>query len=1071
MADKLALPLLIPSPPPSKPFFQDQPQNHKPAVPPPQPQPPPPLTPLLQDLHHQKPTKNSPQTHNSKSPKYPSPVPRTRRRIGKNQDSNRGKPWSHHRLSPQGHEILQTLIDPEFEISEFDETMLKLFNSQQLDETDLWVETLSFDILGIVKGLGFYRKCELVMRVFDWVRHRKDSEVLLNGSVVSVIINVLGKEGRVSSAASLLHDLHKDGFSVDVYAYTSLITACARHGKYREAVRVFKKMEEEGCKPTLITYNVILNVYGKMGMPWSKITSVLEGMKSSGIVPDAYTLLINALLDVYGKSRRPNEAVEVLRDMEVNGFSPSIVTYNSLISAYARGGLMDEAMELKKQMEGKGIKPDVFTYTTLFSGFEKAGKDESAMRVFEEMISSGCNPNICTYNALIKMHGNRGKFTEMMKVFEDIKTCGCTPDIVTWNTILAVFGQNGMDSEVSGVFKEMKRWVSEKLLTEMKDGRCKPNESTYSSLLHAYANGKAIERMQALAEEIYSRKNGSCLDITTLNAMVSIYGRRQMIAKVNEIMKFMGENGFTPSLTTYNSLMSMYSRSENFGKSEEILKDMLVKGVKPDVISYNTVIFAYSRNGRMREASRVFTAMTESGIVPSVVTYNTFVASYAAEAMFVEAIDVVRYMVKHGCKPNQSTYNCIVDGYCKLNRRDEAMMFVNNLRQLDPHVSKDEESNSRACVMKCLSYLLVRLAAGGWRLATPCAAQIRNDEKLFHIKKKFDEDDAPPKYQSVALIVGVTGIVGNSLAEILPLSDTPGGPWKCDVSDADDSHSKLSALHDVTHLFYVTWASRSTEAQNCEANAVMFRNVLGALIPNAPNLQHICLQTGRKHYIGPFELLDRVAHESHDPPFHEDLPRLSAPNFYYTLEDILFEEVEKKEGLTWSVHRPGVIFGFSPYSLMNLIGTLCVYATICKHEGVVMRIPGTRAMWDGYYDASDADLIAEHQIWAAVDPYAKNEAFNCSNGDVFKWKHFWKVLGGAVWGGGRGGGGGGRGLVDSKLEEVGWWFADLVFGGTCLLDSMNKSKEHGFLGFRNSKSSFISWIDKMKAYKIVPSFD
>jgi len=33
---------------------------------------------------------------------------------------------------------------------------------------------------------------------------------------------------------------------------------------------------------------------------------------------------------------------------------------------------------------------------------------------------------------------------------------------------------------------------------------------------------------------------------------------------------------------------------------------------------------------------------------------------------------------------------------------------------------------------------------------------------------------------------------------------------------------------------------------------------------------------------------------------------------------------------------------------------------------------------------------------------------------------------------------------------------------------MNKSKEHGFLGFRNSKNSFIAWIDKMKFCKIVP---
>lgn len=48
-------------------------------------------------------------------------------------------------------------------------------------------------------------------------------------------------------------------------------------------------MEQEGCKPTLITYNVILNIYGKMGMLWNKIKTVFEGMRSSGVVPDAYT--------------------------------------------------------------------------------------------------------------------------------------------------------------------------------------------------------------------------------------------------------------------------------------------------------------------------------------------------------------------------------------------------------------------------------------------------------------------------------------------------------------------------------------------------------------------------------------------------------------------------------------------------------------------------------------------------------------------------------------------------------------------------------------------------------------
>ncbi|GMN61451.1 hypothetical protein TIFTF001_030542 [Ficus carica] len=311
---------------------------------------------------------------------------------------------------------------------------------------------------------------------------------------------------------------------------------------------------------------------------------------------------------------------------------------------------------------------------------------------------------------------------------------------------------------------------------------------------------------------------------------------------------------------------------------------------------------------------------------------------------------------------------------------------------------------------------------------------------------------------------------------------------QCDISDPEDANTKLSRLTDVTHIFYVTWANRVTEVENCEVNGAMFRNVLHALIPNAPNLSHICLQTGTKHYIGPFEAFGKI--KPHDPPFTEDLPRLNAPNFYYTLEDILHEEVKKKENLTWTVHRPDVIFGFSPYSLMNLIGTLCVYAAMCKHEGRPLKFPGTKAAWQSYSVASDADLVAEQQIWAAVDPYAKNEAFNCHNGDVFKWKHFWKILAeqfgiedygfeegenltltelmrdkGDVW----------EEIVKenqlepTKLEDVGvWWFADRMLGGEHLLSSMNKGKEHGFFGFRNSRISFISWIDKMKAYKIVP---
>jgi nucleoside-diphosphate-sugar epimerase len=177
------------------------------------------------------------------------------------------------------------------------------------------------------------------------------------------------------------------------------------------------------------------------------------------------------------------------------------------------------------------------------------------------------------------------------------------------------------------------------------------------------------------------------------------------------------------------------------------------------------------------------------------------------------------------------------------------------------------------------------------------------------------------------------------------------------------------------------------------------------------------------------------------------------------------------------------------------VGSLCVYAAICRKEGAPLRWPGSRGGWEGFITASDADLIAEHHIWAAVDPMAKNEAFNCSNGDVCTWKKLWPVLAGRFgleWVGYEGEENrfklveamAGKEvlwaeivkeneLVETHVSEVAnWWAIDVTADqhglNSVIIDSMTKSKEHGFLGFRNTFTSFNTCIDRLKAHKIVP---
>ncbi|GAU37460.1 hypothetical protein TSUD_206960 [Trifolium subterraneum] len=56
-----------------------------------------------------------------------------------------------------------------------------------------------------------------------------------------------------------------------------------------------------------------------------------------------------------------------------------------------------------------------------------------------------------------------------------------------------------------------------------------------------------------------------------------------------------------------------------------------------------------------------------------------------------------------------------------------------------------------------------------------------------------------------------------------------------------------------------------------------------------------------------------------------------------------------------------------------------------EHQSSVALVVGVTGM-------TDARVLAQQHVWAAVTKKAKNEAFNCTNGDVFSWRSMWKLL-------------------------------------------------------------------------------
>ena len=185
---------------------------------------------------------------------------------------------------------------------------------------------------------------------------------------------------------------------------------------------------------------------------------------------------------------------------------------------------------------------------------------------------------------------------------------------------------------------------------------------------------------------------------------------------------------------------------------------------------------------------------------------------------------------------------------------------------------------------------------------------------------------------------------------------------------------------------------QDTEADNIRVNALMVRNLLDALSPKK-SVRHVALVTGLKHYLGPFEAYASSG-TLPDTPLRESQPRLPLDNFYYAQEDEVYAAAER-DRFTWTIHRPHTVIGMAVGNAMNLGTTLAVYASICKETGRPFRFPGSEAQWNGLSDVTDARILAKQLRWAADSDAARNEAFNITNGDYFRWSWLWRRL--AAW--------------------------------------------------------------------------
>ena len=346
---------------------------------------------------------------------------------------------------------------------------------------------------------------------------------------------------------------------------------------------------------------------------------------------------------------------------------------------------------------------------------------------------------------------------------------------------------------------------------------------------------------------------------------------------------------------------------------------------------------------------------------------------------------------------------------------------------------------------------------------------------------------------NLALIAGATGAAASRLTALL--AATPG--WQVvglcrnppaaagaeryiatDFTDPESCRAAVERAGAVTHFVYSARAPFGEGGvEDVPANIAMLRNLLDAV--DRPALRHVHLLEGGKWY--GLHLGAMLT------PTREDDPRHLPPNFYYDQQDLL-TQCRRGKAWTWSASRPQYLVDVAPGRARNLITVVGAYAAICKELGAPFDFPGKPGAYTALSELTDTALLARFIRWAITEPRAADQAFNVTNGDMFRWSRLWPRL--AEYFGLRCGMvrplklerwmadkqpvwqriAQRHGLRYANVRDVALWaYGDFVWNiDWDVVSSMSRARAAGFVEHVDSEALFVRHLDAYRALKVLP---
>lgn len=388
-----------------------------------------------------------------------------------------------------------------------------------------------------------------------------------------------GRCGDLNSAEKLFDAM----LERNVVTWSAMIGAFADNDRHDEALSLFRRMTER-VRPNRPTFLRVMPCIQRS----EDADDLYKFIARMGL--DSDTVIQNAMMVMYSRCGR----VGFSRKLFDGIADKDLVSWSSMIEAYAQADMFAKALNLWRDMKLNGVIPDHVTVLGLIRACSNStmASVRHAQFVHAYVIRSFYQHNVMVMTALVDLYVKRGRLRTARMVFDGM----LERNLITWSTMISGYGMHGFGKESIQLFDQMNRCM-------------RPDHIVFVSVLSACSHAGLIEEGQRCFASM-TMEFGITPRPEHYACMVDLLGRA---GKLKEAQQFIERMPIDPNASVWGSLLGACRIHPDIEIAELAAKSLFELDSKNSG-RYILLSNVYTSLGKIEEANSIRALMKRRGV-------------------------------------------------------------------------------------------------------------------------------------------------------------------------------------------------------------------------------------------------------------------------------------------------------------------------------------------------------------------------------------------------------------------------------------------------------------------------